>query len=318
MSLGVFATYFALALAVLALQARAVHWAALLIIATALGYSSGVLSGLAVLWIAALAAVCILYTGSLTAHRATSPRFARPDPLRFRRLAPSALTAVRAGAAAGIVVLAILLGVHGLPGFHNFLVIRDVVLSPGAAPYTQYLNFDKTAAGVLILGICYQAARHREGPGRSLATTANLGRASVLSAVPIIVANTGVLVVLSLAFGFLNFQPKWTPFFWLWASVNLLSTCMSEEAFFRGFLQRELQGWLTGRSYGPWIALTVSAVAFGLSHIAGGWLYALLATVAGIGYGLAFQRTGRIEASILAHFTLNATHFLLFTYPRTA
>jgi uncharacterized protein len=43
----------------------------------------------------------------------------------------------------------------------------------------------------------------------------------------------------------------------------------------------------------------------------------LLAAAAGLGYAIAYQRTGRIEASMTAHFTLNATHFLLFTYPRS-
>jgi membrane protease YdiL (CAAX protease family) len=56
-------------------------------------------------------------------------------------------------------------------------------------------------------------------------------------------------------------------------------------------------------------------VLFGLAHIAGGWRYVALATVAGAGYGTVFYRSRRIEASILAHFTLNAVHFLLFTYP---
>jgi len=41
-----------------------------------------------------------------------------------------------------------------------------------------------------------------------------------------------------------------------------------------------------------------------------------LAIVVGTGYGWAFQRSGRIEMSMLAHFALNTTRFLLLTYPR--
>lgn len=33
---------------------------------------------------------------------------------------------------------------------------------------------------------------------------------------------------------------------------------------------------------------------------------------------MAYQRTGRVEAAILTHFAVNATHFLLFTYPTLA
>lgn len=48
-------------------------------------------------------------------------------------------------------------------------------------------------------------------------------------------------------------------------------------------------------------------------------MYVALATVAGAGYGWAYQRAGgRIEASILTHFALNAVHFFFFTYPALA
>jgi hypothetical protein len=40
--------------------------------------------------------------------------------------------------------------------------------------------------------------------------------------------------------------------------------------------------------------------------------------LAGLGYALAFRASGRIEMAILAHFGLNAVHFLLLTYPSLA
>jgi hypothetical protein len=40
--------------------------------------------------------------------------------------------------------------------------------------------------------------------------------------------------------------------------------------------------------------------------------------LAGLGYALAFRASGRIEMAILAHFGLNAVHFLLLTYPNLA
>ena len=47
-------------------------------------------------------------------------------------------------------------------------------------------------------------------------------------------------------------------------------------------------------------------------------MYVALAAVAGAGYGWAYLRTQRIEASILTHFALNAVHFFGFTYPALA
>ena len=46
--------------------------------------------------------------------------------------------------------------------------------------------------------------------------------------------------------------------------------------------------------------------------------YALLAGLSGAGYAVVFQRTARLEMAALTHFTVNAVHFLLFTYPALA
>jgi membrane protease YdiL (CAAX protease family) len=118
-----------------------------------------------------------------------------------------------------------------------------------------------------------------------------------------------------MALGYVAWQPKWTPLFWIWAASNLFFTCLSEEAFFRGFIQRELESALQGRAYAAGVAIAVSAVLFGLAHIAGGVTYAALGIVAGLGYALVYHRTKSIEMAMLAHFAVNATHFLLFTYP---
>jgi membrane protease YdiL (CAAX protease family) len=182
------------------------------------------------------------------------------------------------------------------------------VLSPGAMPYNQYANFDKTLAGVLVLAVGWFA------PLRAVADW----RAALRSAAPVAATTIAVVLAASLALGFTRFDPRWTPLFWVWAPINLVLTCVSEEAVFRGFLQREIDVALTGRPYAAWTAVAVSAVAFGVAHGAGGWRYVLLATLAGTGYALAYQRSGRVEMAILTHFAVNATHFLLFTYPALA
>jgi len=271
---GLFAT-------VLALWIRS-RWVLLaaLMVAELAGFVSGILSGPAGFWILGLAMAV----------------------WNFRRLATPwqrALTFV------GAAVMAGLLAAHAMSGFQNPIILRDVVLSPGAIPYTQYVNFDKTLAGVLVLAIGWFA------PLRAVADW----RAALRSAAPVAGATIAVVLAASLALGFVRFDPRWTPLFWVWAPINLLLTCLSEEALFRGFLQREIGLALGGRAYAASTAVAVSALAFGLAHAAGGWRYVLLATLAGTGYALAYQRTGRIEAPILTHFAVNATHFLLFTYP---
>jgi membrane protease YdiL (CAAX protease family) len=134
--------------------------------------------------------------------------------------------------------------------------------------------------------------------------------------VPLVVINTVVLAVLAVALSYLHWQPKWTPLFWIWSASNLFLTCLSEEAFFRGFIQRELTLALRDSRFGSAVAIGVSAALFGLAHFAGGVSYVVLAMAAGVGYAIIFHITRSIEMSMLAHFALNTTHFLLFTYPR--
>jgi membrane protease YdiL (CAAX protease family) len=284
-------TYAALLFAVIGLWIGRYVWLALLGIAVVAGYVSGVLEGLAIVSIALFAGVCVGY------------QRVRGQPSGgFRRRLALALFA------AAILIVGLLLGLHALPGFHNFLVLDRVALSNFAAPYTLYLNFDKTLVGIFILGVCHQP----------LLTGAKRWREALRRAAPIVPIHILLVAAGAAAIGYLTWQPKWTPIFLLWAPVNLFFVCLSEEAIFRGFIQRELDFALRGTRAGSAIAIAVSAALFGLAHFAGGVSYVILATAAGLGYAIVYQRTRSIEMSMLAHFALNTVHFLLFTYPALA
>jgi membrane protease YdiL (CAAX protease family) len=193
---------------------------------------------------------------------------------------------------------------HQLPGFNNPRVISNAMFSPDAIPFRLHLNFDKTMVGIFLLGFCH--ARMVRGAE---------WRVMVARAWPIAAGLIGLLLVLSFSSSYVRFAPKFPKESWLWISVNLCFTCVAEEALFRGFIQAQLQRLWQKVPRGEWLALAVAAVLFGLAHAGGGPVYVVLATVAGVGYGWAYLRTGRIEASILTHFALNATHFFFFTYP---
>jgi uncharacterized protein len=64
-----------------------------------------------------------------------------------------------------------------------------------------------------------------------------------------------------------------------------------------------------------WVAVAVPALLFGLAHAGGGAVAGVLAGAAGLGYGLAYAWTRRIETAIVVHFGVNALHFVGFTYP---
>ena len=74
---------------------------------------------------------------------------------------------------------------------------------------------------------------------------------------------------------------------------------LGEELMFRGLVQAGLAG-LIGGPAGPWIALAVASLVFGLFH----WLsttYALLAAAAGLYFGWLLIATGSLWPPIVAH-----------------
>lgn len=220
---------------------------------------------------------------------------------------PEVSRAQRVIAGLAVLGLAAVLMLHLAQGFNNPRVIDAVRFTPDALPFTLYLNFDKTLAGLFILGWCHARL-----------TLAGEWRAMLAAMAPRAGALIILILLLSLAMGYVRFAPKLPAETPLWLGANLLFTCMAEEALFRGFVQAQLQrAWQNVRG-GSWLALGLAAVLFGLAHAAGGVAYVALATVAGLGYGWIYRRTRSIEAPILAHFTLNTVHFLAFTYPALA
>lgn len=216
-----------------------------------------------------------------------------------------ATLSVRFVAGTVMLVLAVALSLHLIPGFSNPQVVTNVIISEGAIPYSKYLNFDKTIVGLFVVGFtCKHRLSKPNAWGHMLKQTAPISGITIL-----------VLLSLSLVLGYVRFEPKWSPLFGIWAWTNLLFTCIAEEAIFRGIIQRYLVAGLLKYQHGATIGLILAAVLFGLIHYPGGAKYVLLATVAGLGYGWTYLRTRQLEASILTHFLLNCIHFVLFTYP---
>jgi membrane protease YdiL (CAAX protease family) len=204
------------------------------------------------------------------------------------------------------ILFSLALMAHVVPGFSNVLIARDAVLSLDAVPYTLFLNFDKAQIGLFLSAF---------GPPLIASRTEWMKMLAV--ALPRMGLLVGIVMVCALSMGQVRFDAKWPAFFPVWAWANLLFTCAAEEALFRGVIQQRLQGPSTGSSGTPReiAGLLIASALFGAAHFAGGGSAIVLATIAGIGYGWIYWRTNRIEASILAHFLLNTTHILLFTYP---
>lgn len=215
----------------------------------------------------------------------------------------------RALAVGMLILLALLLMGHLLPGFEPLSLIEANVLKPGSTPYTKWLGFDKVAAVFALLGIY----RPRDG-------AAGWRAAGGLTSVVAIVVTITVVMLLGVALGriALSVEPLPVALVLTWGATNLLFTCAAEEGLFRGVVQRGLLEGLEGLPYHRTVAVIAAAMLFGLAHLGGGGGYVLLASVAGLGYGAVYLWSGRLEAAIVGHFLLNSVHLLLFSYPALA
>ena len=223
----------------------------------------------------------------------------------FYRIDSKRIISTSAGILA--IILSVLLGVHLIPGFNNWKILDNVSLSKISQPYSMYFNMDKALVGLIILGLGFPLIKRFKEWASVIQTTLS-----------ILLVGLIILFGISTIFGYTRWDFKFPNLFFVWALKNLFFTCVSEEAFFRGFLQRNLSKKLRGNKYGDILSLVTVSVLFGLAHFAGGCKYIILSTIAGIVYGYAYHKTQRIEASILCHFGVNTFHFIFFTYPAIA
>ena len=236
---------------------------------------------LTALWLERLSPVAALVSlaGLLLAWR--TPRL--PQPWR--------------GVALTLVLLwAMALTLHLVPGFDNLKVLDRVQAGPASVPFTLYLNLDKP---LIFFGLLL-AWPALLGPGGTMRW-----RPLALLMLPL-----AALLITAWLLGAIKPEVGLPHWWWLFAFNNLLFTCVAEEALFRGLIQ---QGVATRSK--PWLGLLVASLLFGAAHLAGGPLLVLFAALAGVCYGLAFQLSGRLSVAILLHFLFNFAHLALFTYP---
>jgi len=121
----------------------------------------------------------------------------------------------------------------------------------------------------------------------------------------------------ALGTGFVEFDPRWNgPGQWVLMALGIFFfIALPEEVLFRGLIFNILQRVIRG--HGPWPALILSSIIFGLSHLnnpPGDWRYVLLATMAGIAYGWAYLRTGSLLAPAYAHALVDIIGRTLFPH----
>lgn len=209
---------------------------------------------------------------------------------------------------AGIaIIMSLLLAMHILPGFNNLAVINQMRLSPNSQAYSMFLNLDKSMVGLFIIALSLP-----------LISSMQQLKEVLITSLPIILFSIFVVIGVAYYIGYVELDVKWDNIFVLWAINNLLFVCVAEEALFRGFLQRYIAIYLHKYQYRQYISILIVAGLFGAAHFGGGLSYVALASIAGMFYGYVYYKTHSIEASIVCHFSVNACHFIFFSYPALA
>lgn len=195
-----------------------------------------------------------------------------------------------------VLVWAIALVLHLVPGFYNLHILDKVATGPDSIPFTMYLNLDKP---MIIFGLL-------------LLVPTMLGQPQNITPIKIAALVTLFILLPAMANVLALVRPEFSLPEWLWVFMlnNLLFTCVAEEVLFRGYIQR-----LLTQRFNHWVGIGVASVLFGLAHFAGGPLFILVAGCAGVLYGLAYYWSGRLSIAIGIHFGFNFIHLTLFTYP---
>ncbi|CEG50856.1 CPBP family intramembrane glutamic endopeptidase [Stutzerimonas kunmingensis] len=196
----------------------------------------------------------------------------------------------------GTLLGALLLAAHLLPGFSPLPLGPPQDLG-GASAWQLRISPGKAMVAALLLAWWLGQPRT---DWRSIRLTL-LASGACLILVPL----------LALASGVLGWQPKGPALFLPWLLINLGITCLAEELIFRGLLQRALVG-----RFGAVAGIGLATALFGAAHLPAGFGFAGLATLAGLGYGLAFHYSGdRLWVAVFLHGAVNSLHLLLLTYP---
>lgn len=195
------------------------------------------------------------------------------------------------------VAIAVSIGLmlHYFPGFHNWKVAQNL-----------WINFDKPFIGIFVLALGFPLLKNTREFGSMLKV-----------AIPLALAGILLMAMLGIYSGLIQWDPKLPKLLWIFAPVNLIFVSIIEEAFWRGFVQNELQRAFGGKSgLSALAAILVTSLGFAAMHYfwAPNFPFLALVFVASVIYGSVYTFTKALEASILTHWLFNLTHFLLFTY----
>ena len=195
-----------------------------------------------------------------------------------------------------------------IPDSKGIPIFQGIKFSPISAPFSMKINIEKAVCGIILTAFIIKRCR-------SFSEWKKIIQETFIPLIALVV----ILMSPAVLTNFVKFDFKIPEGMILFILNNLLLTCVAEEVFFRGFLQKNLFEFFNNnlkmKQSAQMFSILIASLAFGYFHLYSGILMAIFAFIAGIGYGYAYQRSWKLESAILVHFGLNFIHFIFFTYP---
>ncbi|PCI77840.1 hypothetical protein COB21_02485 [Candidatus Aerophobetes bacterium] len=181
--------------------------------------------------------------------------------------------------------------------------ITSVQLSKNTPPLSLTLSINEAVVGLLPLALCIPLSRNR--------FTWNLvWKKTALITVLIILVffSAGTFAHL------LSWKPHTSSFAFSFLFANFFLVVIPQEAFFRGFLQRQFALFFHKPAL-KFSAIIFSSVIFSFIQLSfiSDWHLLALGFSTSLMIGVLYYITSSIESVIFSHFVLNVIHFFLFT-----
>lgn len=187
-------------------------------------------------------------------------------------------------------------------------IFEGIKFSLISAPFRMGINIEKAVCGIILTSYIIKKSKSFSD-----------WKTVFKEFIPVLIILVIVLLTPALLTNFIKFNFKIPNEIYLYIANNLLLTCVAEEVFFRGFLQKKLFDIFSVnfkmKQAAPLLSILIAAALFAYFHLYSGVLMAAFSFIAAIGYGYAYQKSWKLESAILAHFGLNIVHFIFFTYP---
>ncbi len=201
------------------------------------------------------------------------------------------------------VFAALALIIHAVPGINNYLVYPETELKPNSLAIPLYWNIDKLFVGWAICTFLTPLWQRSTPHSLSIIKVIFLGLATIATT-----------ILVAYLYGVIQLQLIFMPFLLITMFLNITITSFTEEALFRGVIQKQFIKW-TPSQFSPYWAIVLTSLLFGLAHLPFSMGFAIAAVFAGLGYGLIYFWGGRLCYAVLLHGVLNVCHMIGFSYP---